>query len=135
MSEVAWNRNPVDSKGKNILCRAPETEVVHVGVFPKVFPHKVSYIQASVQNGTVVDHQMATEVALWKPVLDSQITGEDGQSFFEEELRFDWTQEKRIIVEQYKLFGKIGNAVQIEFDGVGLERRQVFGRNIVLVID
>ena len=37
-----------------------------------------------------------------------EITGDDGQSFFEEKTRFHGTQEKNVVVKQYKPFGKFG---------------------------
>ena len=133
MSEGAWKISPVDRKTREVFCRACEAERTHVGIFPDVLPYQAIHIQIPFQYTAVVD-RYATAVAIAQPIGNSEIAGDDGPSFFEEEPGFDGVQKNHIIIKKYKLFGKIGDAMQIQFDGSRLERRQIFGGDIILVI-
>ena len=63
-----------------------------------MLPNQTIDIQTPFQYPAVVDHDAAA-VAAAKPLGNTEVAGEDGQSLFEEKLGADGTQEKRIVVE------------------------------------
>ena len=102
MTEGARNDRFVDGKGCKILYCACYAEIAYINEFPDVLPYKTFHIQVLIQYAAVVDDD-SSDIAVTEPAGDSNVARKNGQPLPEEEIRLSRAQEKRIIIEEYKM--------------------------------
>ena len=134
MSERTENHGTVYGDRHQIFHCPQKTESSDIEKLIPMFPHLTFDIHAVFENTAVVEGHPAGAVVT-QPRRNRQFAREDRIPVSEEKFRRQRTQQKRIVIEQNKMFRQLADPEQIQFDGIGIEGRQVVRRDKITVID
>ena len=90
-------------------------------------------IKVFVDYHVVVELDPVDQIGL-RDVRVSEVAGEPRFPILEEETGTHRLQENHVVIEQYEVFGKVTDAVQIQFDRIRVEGRQILLWHIILMV-
>ena len=134
MTERTGDEHAVDGERGKILDGAREAEFADVRELEDVAPDKPHDVHAPGKDAAVVDDDAAGGGAA-EPSRNPQVAGEEREAVAEELFRRGRLEKEHVVVEEDEMLRKVRDAVEVQLDGVGMERRKVFGRNVVRMID
>lgn len=135
MSKLPGDETLVDHDRNHVLESVLDPQGLDIEVLPPIVQDESIDIQICLENTIVVEHNSGNIVIISQTIWYSQITRKEWIAIFEEEIRIYRLQKEHVVIEQHEMFGKIIDAMQVKFYGIGMESRQVVRRDIVAVID